>query len=183
MWIDRKDTAKAVKSMEAACESLKQRPRSVLIFPEGTRTPTGELQEFKKGGFVLAIQARQRPASWPAASVALPRTGVHARADTTTARLGASASCACGKGTRRVRLVRRDRRDVSTLYGREGGWAWGRPLTAVAAQAGVPVVPVCVCGTYDVVVKGGRKVAPRPLKVRAPPENRHSVGEYAATSK
>jgi 1-acyl-sn-glycerol-3-phosphate acyltransferase len=81
VWIDRKDTAKAVKTMEAACESLKQRPRSVLIFPEGTRTPTGELQEFKKGGFVLAIQARQRPALWPAARVALPRTGVHAPAD------------------------------------------------------------------------------------------------------
>ena len=52
----------------------------MLIFPEGTRTADGKLQAFKKGGFVLAI------------------------------------------------------------------------------QAGMPVVPLCVCGTYDVVVKGGRKV-------------------------
>jgi hypothetical protein len=32
-----------------------------------------------------------------------------------------NTSTACGKGTRRVQLVRRDGRDVSTLYGREGG--------------------------------------------------------------
>jgi len=94
VWIDRKNHAADMKSMKIAEESLRKRPRSVLIFPEGTRTADGNLQPFKKGGFVLAI------------------------------------------------------------------------------QAGMPVVPLCVCGTYDVVIKGGRRfwlkkqqVRPRPLKL------------------
>ncbi|KAJ1493513.1 hypothetical protein T484DRAFT_1768169 [Baffinella frigidus] len=72
--------------MGVACEGLKKRPCS----------------EFKKGGFVLSIQA------------GIP---------------------------------------VVPEF-KKGGFV-------LAIQAGIPVVPVCVCGTYE----GGRKVAPRPLKV------------------
>jgi hypothetical protein len=43
-----------------------------------------------------------------------------------------NTSTACGKGTRRVQLVRRDGRDVSTLYGREGGGGGTAPRSPPA---------------------------------------------------
>ena len=55
--IDRSNRDKAFKSIERAAERI-NRGISVVIFPEGTRSPDGRLQEFKKGGFVLAIKSR-----------------------------------------------------------------------------------------------------------------------------
>jgi 1-acyl-sn-glycerol-3-phosphate acyltransferase len=39
------------------CRDRLEKKVSVMIFPEGTRTRTGELQEFKDGAFRIAIQA------------------------------------------------------------------------------------------------------------------------------
>ncbi len=55
--IDRGDNARAVASLRAAGERVR-RGTNVIIFPEGTRSPTGALQPFKSGGFHLAIQAQ-----------------------------------------------------------------------------------------------------------------------------
>lgn len=55
--IDRANRKNALKSLARAGQRI-QRGFQVLIFPEGTRTRSGELQEFKKGGFLLAKQAR-----------------------------------------------------------------------------------------------------------------------------
>lgn len=44
-----------IVAMNACGEKLKQR-LSVMIFPEGTRTPNGELLPFKDGAFRLAIE-------------------------------------------------------------------------------------------------------------------------------
>ena len=54
--IERDDPRKAVKSMNQAAERIKS-GASVLIFPEGTRSPDGRLGQFKKGGFSLAIKS------------------------------------------------------------------------------------------------------------------------------
>ncbi len=54
--IDRKNSRAAVKSIKDAAERLKQ-GASIVIFPEGTRSVDGRLQEFKEGGFMLAIKS------------------------------------------------------------------------------------------------------------------------------
>ena len=46
----------AVASVEKAIASLRQ-GQSFLIYPEGTRSPDGRLQTFKKGAAVMAIKA------------------------------------------------------------------------------------------------------------------------------
>lgn len=53
--IDRSNREQSVKSIQEASEQLKN-GWSVLIYPEGTRTPDGHLLPFKKGAFMLAVQ-------------------------------------------------------------------------------------------------------------------------------
>jgi 1-acyl-sn-glycerol-3-phosphate acyltransferase len=57
--IDRSDRRKAVESLNQTAAKV-QKGTSVMIFPEGTRSPDGVLQEFKKGAFLLAIKSQQR---------------------------------------------------------------------------------------------------------------------------
>ena len=44
-------------SLGRARQRLEDDGPSIIMFPEGTRSDSGELQRFKKGAFVLAIQA------------------------------------------------------------------------------------------------------------------------------
>jgi len=55
IFVNRRNSENAIRSLEEAKETLKKQPRSVLIFPEGTRTMDGSLSEFKRGGLNMAI--------------------------------------------------------------------------------------------------------------------------------
>lgn len=54
--IDRSDTRSAIKSLKRAVEKIRN-GTSVLFFPEGTRSNDGALLSFKKGGFIMAVEA------------------------------------------------------------------------------------------------------------------------------
>jgi 1-acyl-sn-glycerol-3-phosphate acyltransferase len=55
--IDRGDREKAVASLHRAAERIRA-GTSVIVFPEGTRSPDGHLLNFKSGPFHLAIEAQ-----------------------------------------------------------------------------------------------------------------------------
>ncbi len=54
--VKRGERESAIASVEKATEAMKK-GQSFLIYPEGTRSPDGRLQEFKKGAVVMAIKA------------------------------------------------------------------------------------------------------------------------------
>lgn len=57
IFIDRKNLAKAFEAYEEAAQAVRDGLNAV-VFAEGTRSHTGELQPFKKGPFVFAIASQ-----------------------------------------------------------------------------------------------------------------------------
>jgi 1-acyl-sn-glycerol-3-phosphate acyltransferase len=55
--VDRRNREEAARSLDRGTELLTG-GASFLVFPEGTRSRTGELLPFKKGGFIMAIKAQ-----------------------------------------------------------------------------------------------------------------------------
>ncbi|HVT47571.1 MAG TPA: lysophospholipid acyltransferase family protein [Vicinamibacterales bacterium] len=54
--VDRRDPRRAAKSLRRVVDGVRS-GTSLVVFPEGTRTPDGRLQEFKAGAFKIAIRA------------------------------------------------------------------------------------------------------------------------------
>jgi 1-acyl-sn-glycerol-3-phosphate acyltransferase len=86
--VDRADRAQATRAIARAVEALK-RGSCFLIFPEGTRSRTGQLGPFKKGGFVVAMDAGSRivPVAVQGTREVMPRGGFRIRPGTVRVRV------------------------------------------------------------------------------------------------
>ena len=64
MWLNqyiklRRGNNKSVKTMYKACEKHLKHGSSIYLFPEGTRSQSGEMRKFKEGAFVLAKRLKK----------------------------------------------------------------------------------------------------------------------------
>lgn len=111
--LDRSDGRRALKSIEAAAAMIRN-GRSVVIFPEGTRSLDGSLLPFKKGGFLLAGKAGVPivPVTINGSARINPRNRIELYPGTITIRFGEPIPAAEG-GARREQLMEQVRAAIA----------------------------------------------------------------------
>jgi 1-acyl-sn-glycerol-3-phosphate acyltransferase len=115
--VDRSDNQRAVASLDQAGRTIREDNSSVIIFPEGTRSATGELQPFKKGAFVLALHngIDVVPVGVQGAFRIMSRNGWRVRAGRIIVRFGRPVSPSDFDIRRRDEMIARVRSDVEQL--------------------------------------------------------------------
>lgn len=88
--VPREDARAAVKTMTTAAQVIRERGISLLIFPEGGRSQTGELASFKEGAAYIAIRAGVPlvPIALKGTREVLPYGSAHVRSGTVIMRIG-----------------------------------------------------------------------------------------------
>ena len=121
--IDRGDRDKAMASIARGAAALRA-GHSFLIFPEGTRSRTGHLLPFKKGGFIMAIQAQAPivPVAIQGGRAAMKRGSAFVRPVRVSVRIGTPISTAGLTLDDRDDLIARVRTEVERLL--EEGSLW-----------------------------------------------------------
>jgi 1-acyl-sn-glycerol-3-phosphate acyltransferase len=91
VFVDRGNWASAVQSLKEAGKKITENNSTAVVFPEGTRSLTGDLQKFKKGPFIMAIEAGVPivPAAVHGTFHILPKRGFRLRPQPITIRFGA----------------------------------------------------------------------------------------------
>ncbi len=115
--VDRQNRASAVASLQAAGRLIRADHSSVVIFPEGTRSATGELLPFKKGAFMLALHTHVDivPVAVIGSRRVLPKGGWRVRGGEVILRFGPAIPTAGYDETNRDELIRRVRAAIEAL--------------------------------------------------------------------
>lgn len=134
IFVDRRAGERAIRSLQRAATQIRA-GTSVLAYPEGTRSPDGRIQAFKKGPFQVALQAGVPiiPVAIEGAQHYLPRGGFRLRPATIRVKLGAPIPTQGLTADQLEPLMRRVRDAVIELH-RELGGAGGDRNVAIAAK-------------------------------------------------
>ena len=138
--IDRGNRTKSMTSLARAAERIRGGV-NVIIFPEGTRSPTGELREFKSGGFHLAIQAQVPilPATVSGSFDLIPKRSLKVHSGTIKVVYGAPIPTAGLRPEQRNELKERVRDAIARGY--DEALQHTRSAASVSLTRGAPPVP------------------------------------------
>jgi 1-acyl-sn-glycerol-3-phosphate acyltransferase len=121
--IERGDRQKAMAALDRGATSLRA-GNSFLIFPEGTRSRTGDLLPFKKGGFIMALQAAVPilPVAISGGRAAMRKGSAIVRPVRVSVRIGRPIDTAGVAWEQRHALIERVRGDVRALLAEGSLW-------------------------------------------------------------
>ncbi|MGH9362889.1 MAG: lysophospholipid acyltransferase family protein [Thermoanaerobaculia bacterium] len=116
--VDREDRSTARGTFLSAAAHLRA-GTSILLFPEGTRSPTGELLPFQRGGFLLALKSGLPivPVGVSGTHAIQPRGRLAIRPGTAVVRYGAPLHPAEFGMRRKGELIEEVQRRVAELAG------------------------------------------------------------------
>ena len=114
--VERADREKALAAISRGTESLKS-GNSFLIFPEGTRSRTGQLLPFKKGGFIMAIEAQVPivPVAVQGGRNAMRKGSAFVRPVTVSVRIGSPIATSGMTMADRDELITKVRNEIQSL--------------------------------------------------------------------
>lgn len=130
--IDRNNREQSARALEQAARQMNEDGDSFVVFPEGTRSRTGELLPFKKGAFLLALMAQKPivPMAVIGARGAMRKGSPWIWPTTVTVRIGALVETAGLTLDDRDALIERVRGQIASMLA-EGPADAGRPPHAL----------------------------------------------------
>lgn len=142
IFIDRSNRAKAMKSLERAGQRIRE-GSNILAYPEGTRSRDGSILPFKKGPFMLALEAGVPivPVAIVGSGEALPSDGFRLRPHDVRLKLGQPIRTA-GRGPDQRDALMREVRDAIIALSLELGGKGGTADAIAPAHITAPIAPV-----------------------------------------
>ncbi|HLL56185.1 MAG TPA: lysophospholipid acyltransferase family protein [Myxococcaceae bacterium] len=136
IFVDRSNRAQAVGSLKRAAEKIRN-GKSIIAYPEGTRSRDGRILPFKKGVFVLALEAGVPivPVAIEGSGKVLPSDGFRLRPGDVRLKVGRPIPTAGRTPEQRDELMREVRHALIGLHLEIGGP--GGDLDDAIAPAGI----------------------------------------------